>query len=387
MRQARLAALGATCATIAVAMFISAHIVRGQSQSTARSAPAYNPYPSGILPSDLSSEVTRVQREVDLVESRALARWKGLGRPTLIGQPPVLQNTGTEAIETLGELMLYDRNMSPRKNQACASCHMPYAGFSGPIPSVNLTMIAFPGTVHFRAGKRTAQRHPYSPFFPVLQYNQEQGLFFGGNFWDSRATGYRLRIPDAEQAQGPPVDPLEMGFPDTACVAFRLSQAVYRPLFEMVWGEGSFDIKFPPQTARICATPGGASMFGGNTTPVPLGAADRTHANTVYDRWAQSIDSYEQSVQVSAFSSKFDAFLAGKYTLTADEMAGFKLFNGKGNCNSCHLDGRGTTLKSDQADTSSAALVNPLFTCFGSANEGVPLNPGDVFYYQTKPDP
>ena len=387
MRQVRLAALGATCATIAVAMFISAHIVRGQSQSTARSAPAYNPYPSGILPSDLSSEVTRVQREVDLVESRALARWKGLGRPTLIGQPPVLQNTGTEAIETLGELMLYDRNMSPRKNQACASCHMPYAGFSGPIPSVNLTMIAFPGTVHFRAGKRTAQRHPYSPFFPVLQYNQEQGLFFGGNFWDSRATGYRLRIPDAEQAQGPPVDPLEMGFPDTACVAFRLSQAVYRPLFEMVWGEGSFDIKFPPQTARICATPGGASVFGGNTTPVPLGAADRTHANTVYDRWAQSIDSYEQSVQVSAFSSKFDAFLAGKYTLTADEMAGFKLFNGKGNCNSCHLDGRGTTLKSDQADTSSAALVNPLFTCFGSANEGVPLNPGDVFYYQTKPDP
>jgi cytochrome c peroxidase len=184
MRQARLGALGATCATIAVAMFISAHIVRGQSQSTARSAPVYNPYPFGILPSDLSAEVTRVQREVDLVESRALARWKGLGRPTLIGQPPVLQNTGTEAIETLGELMLYDRNMSPRKNQACASCHMPYAGFSGPIPSVNLTMIAFPGTVHFRAGKRTAQRRPYSPFFPVLQHNQEQGLFFGGNFWD-----------------------------------------------------------------------------------------------------------------------------------------------------------------------------------------------------------
>jgi cytochrome c peroxidase len=387
MRQARLAALGASCVTIAVAMFISAHIVRGQSQSAAGSAAAYNPYPPGVLPSDLSSEVARVQREADLLESRALARWKGLGRPILTGQPPVLQNTGTEAIETLGELMLYDRNMSPLKNQACASCHMPYAGFSGPIPSVNLTMIAFPGTVHFRAGKRTAQRHPYSPFFPVLQYNQEQGLFFGGNFWDSRATGYRLRIPDAEQAQGPPVDTQEMGFPDTACVAFRLSQAVYRPLFEEVWGEGSFDIKFPSQTARICATPGGASVFGGNTTPVPLRAADRTRANTAYDHWAQSIDSYEQSVQVSAFSSKFDAFLAGKYKLTADEMAGFKLFDGKGNCNSCHLDGRGTTLKSGQADTGSAALVNPLFTCFGSANEGVPLNPGDAFYYQTKPDP
>jgi cytochrome c peroxidase len=387
MRRIRLIALGASCATIAIAMSISAHIVRGQrEESGAGSATAYNPYPPGILPTDLSFEITRVQREVDLVEGRALARWKSLSHPVLTGQPPVLQNIGTEAIETLGELMLYDRTISPRKNQACASCHMPYAGFSGPIPSVNLTMVAHPGTVHFRAGKRTPQRHPYAPFFPVLQYNQTQGLFFGGNFWDSRATGYKLRIPDAEQAQGPPVDTQEMGFPDTACIAFRLSQAVYRPLFEEVWGEGSFDIKFPIETERICATPGGAAVFGGNTTPVPLSAGDRTRANIVYDRWAQSIDSFEQSVQVSPFSSKFDAFLAGKYTLTPDEMAGFKLFNGKGNCNSCHLDGRGTSLKSDQADTSAVAMVNPLFTCFGSANEGVPLNPGDAFYYQTKPD-
>jgi len=387
MRRTRLIALGTACATITAVMFISVHVVGGQSEAASSpSTQVYNPYRPGILPSDLSSETARVQREVDLIEERALARWHRLKKPILTGQPPVLQNTGTEAIETLGELMLYDRNISPGKNQACASCHMPYAGFSGPIPSVNLTMVAFPGTVHFRAGKRTPQRHPYSPFFPVLQYNREQGLFFGGNFWDSRATGYRLRIPDAEQAQGPPVDTQEMGFPDTACIAFRLSQAVYRPLFEEVWGEGSFDIKFPSETERICATPGGAAVFGGNTTPVPLSAGDRTRANIVYDRWAQSIDSYEQSVQVSPFSSKFDAFLAGKYTFTAYEVAGFKLFNGKGNCNSCHLDGRGTTLKSDQADTSSAAMVNPLFTCFGSANEGVPLNPSDAFYYQTEPD-
>ena len=387
MSRTRLGALVAACATITVAMFISAHVVGGQSEAASSPiAQVYNPYPPGILPSDLNAETARVQREVDLIEDRALARWHTLKKPILTGQPPSLQNTGTEAIETLGELMLYDRNISPGKNQACASCHMPYAGFSGPITSVNLTMVAFPGTVHFRAGKRTPQRHPYSPFFPVLQYNQAQGLFFGGNFWDSRATGYRLRIPDAEQAQGPPVDTQEMGLPDTACIAFRLSQAVYRPLFEEVWGEGSFDIKFPREAEHICATPGGAAVFGGNSTPVPLSTGDRTRANIVYDRWAQSLDSFEQSVQVSAFSSKFDAFLAGKYTLTPDEMEGFKLFNGKGNCNSCHLDGRGTSLKSDQADTSAAAMMNPLFTCFGSANEGVPLNPGDAFYYQTKPD-
>jgi cytochrome c peroxidase len=346
----------------------------------------YNPYPAGILPADLSSETARVLREVDVIEGRALARWRALPPRSLSGQPPILQDSGTEAIETLGELMLYDKNISPNRNVACASCHMPYAGFGGPIPSVNMTMIAYPGTAHFRAGKRTAQRHPYAPFFPALQYNKEQGLFFGGNFWDSRATGYKLRVPDAEQAQGPPVDPLEMGFPDTACIAFRLSTAVYRPLFEEVWGRGSFDIKFPHATESICATPGGAAVFKGSATPVPLSPEDRTRADDVYNHWAQSVDSFEQSVQVSAFSSKFDAYMAGKYTMTSDEAAGYRLFDGKGNCNSCHLDGRGTTLASGQADTGAKASVNPLFTCFGSANEGLPLNPRVAFYYQTKPD-
>src|SRR6266446_6337688 len=371
---------------VALCMSLAGRKVSAQS-APALSGPVYNPYPPGILPPDLSSEIARVVREVDFVESRALARWHALKPPILTGQPPTLQNTGTEAMETLGELMNFDKNMSPNQNQACMSCHMPYAGFSGPIPSVNLTMIAYPGTVHFRAGKRTPQRHPYAPFFPVLQYNQVQGLFFGGNFWDSRATGFELRIPDAQQAQGPPVDTQEMGFPDTACVAFRLTTAAYRPLFELVWGAGSLDIKFPRNTEAICDTPGGASRFHGSATPIDLTAEDRTKANDVYGHWGQSLDSYEQSVQVSAFSSKFDAFLAGKYKLTADEMAGFELFNGKGNCNSCHLDGRGTTLKPNQHDTSSAATVNPLFTCFGSANEGLPLNPRNAFYYQTTPDP
>src|SRR5262245_36006019 len=129
---------------------------------------------------------------------------------------------------------------------------MTYAGFSGPIPSVNLAIIAYPGTAPIRAGKRTPQRYTYSPFFPVLQYNQAQGLFFGGNFFDSRSTGYLLRNADAEQAQHPPVDTQEMGFPDTACVAFRLSQAEYRPLFEQVWGKGSVYIKLRQEYTAYC---------------------------------------------------------------------------------------------------------------------------------------
>jgi cytochrome c peroxidase len=298
------------------------------------------------------------------------------------------------ANQLLGKLMNFDENISPFKNRACGFCHMPYAAFSGPIPSVNLTMVAYPGSFEFRAGKRTAQRYTYAPFFPVLNYNQTQGLFFGGNFWDSRATGYLLGSPDAEQAQHPPVDTQEHALPDTACIAFRLSTAAYRPLFETVWGAGSFNITFPPNTEQICDTPGGASIFGGSATPIALSPADRTTANNVFDHWGNSLDQYEASPDVSAFSSKFDAFLSPipsiHVSLTADEMAGMALFNGKGNCNSCHVDGRGTTstrlIPAANPDHSTTASTTPKFTCFGSANEGLPLNPRDAFFYQTTPD-
>src|ERR1700730_17143213 len=116
------------------------------------------------------------------------------------GNPPILQGAGYQAVRLLGKLMNYDLNMSPFRNEACSSCHMPYAGFSGPIPSVNLTTVAYPGTVRFRAGKRTAQRYTYSPKFPELQYDEAQSSFSGGNFWDARSTGYLLQSADAEQA-------------------------------------------------------------------------------------------------------------------------------------------------------------------------------------------
>src|SRR3989449_281775 len=371
----------------------------GQGKKKESPPPDYNPYPPGILPADLQSELDRVSREVNLIFQQALAQWRALPPPNLTGQPPTLQGSGYDMVQTLGKLMNFDENISPFKNQACASCHMPYAGYSGPIPSVNLTMVAFPGSFHFRAGKRTAQRYTYAPWFPVLQLNETQGLFFGGNFWDSRATGYLLQNPDAEQAQHPPVDTQEMQLPDTACIAFRLSQAEYRPLFEAVWGQGSLDIKFPPQAEEICATPGGAAGFGTDTTPVKLNPEDRTRANRVFDNWGQSLDAYEKSKGVSPFTSKFDAFLANPTTtpLTAEEMAGYNLFRGKAACNTCHVDGRGSTqtpgtgfdgvpATTTGTDTSHAATVNPLFTCFGSANEGLPLNPRDAFYYQTTPD-
>src|SRR5207237_10046422 len=155
-------------------------------------------------------------------------------------------------------------------------------------------------------------------------------------------------------------------------------------------GRGPCVTHYPADARQLYQRRGGAAKPGGRPAPVRLSPADRTRSNQVYDRWAQSLDGYEQSVQVSAFSSKFDAFLKDKYTLTADEKAGYDLFRGKGNCNSCHLDGRSTApapTAPTSEDTGVAAQVNPLFTCFGSANLGLPLNPRDAIYYQHTPDP
>jgi cytochrome c peroxidase len=380
MGQMRWLALAAACVVIAAAILIPTHIVHGQ-MTTA----VYNPYPPGILPGNINSELARVEREVDFIENEAIGQWHALKPPILTGNPPILQNTGVQSVEILGKLMNYDKHMSPNENVACASCHMPYVAFSGPIPSVNLTMIAYPGSFHFRAGKRTAQRYTYSTYFPPLHYNITQGAFFGGNFWDSRATGYLTRDSSGEQSQFPPVDPLEMGNSDTACIVYKLSLATYRPLFEEVWGKGSFAINFPPDTAQICAMPN----IGGSATQVPLSPADRTRSNNDYDHWAHSISAFEHSDSVAPFTSKFDAFLKGNATLTADEMAGYNLFRGKANCNSCHLDGRSTApspTAPGAEDTGTAADTMPLFTCFGSANLGLPKNPRDSFYYETTPD-
>ena len=363
---------------------------RAQPVDLPANIPPYNPYPSGILPANLQSELDRVKFEVETIFGRYFGEYQALisaGLPTLTGQPPTLFPSGYDATRILGGLLNFDLNMSPFRNVACASCHMPYAGFSGPIPSVNLTMIAYPGSYRYRAGKRVAQRYTYSPRFPVLHLNQVKnfmtrgGTFTGGNFWDGRSTGYLLQSPDAEQAQHPPVDTQEHGLPDTACIALRISQAVYRPLFELVWGV-DFDINFPSNAEQICSTPGGA--FGSNATPIPLSAVDRTKANNIYDHWGQSISFLESSNDVSPFTSKVDRFAQGAATPTPNDVAGRVLFQGKGNCNSCHLDGFPTLNPGPnpgvQADT------EPLFTCFGYANLGLPLNPMDSIFYESKAD-
>ena len=80
-------------------------------------------------PADLPSELLGCCARWIALKLRPLPSGK-LPRPRLTGQPPIFQNTGVASVEILGKLMNYDRKISPYKNTACASCHMPYAGLA-----------------------------------------------------------------------------------------------------------------------------------------------------------------------------------------------------------------------------------------------------------------
>lgn len=295
----------------------------------------------------------------------------------------------THQIQLLGKLVIYDRTLSPSQNIACATCHAPYSGFTGGTSIFNATTVAQAGGVpitnavspapNVRFGPRKPQSYAYAAFAPILHYNATQGDFYGGNFWDMRATGTRLANPAAEQAQGPPVNPVEMGNPDTACVVWKVSQGGYASLVQSVGGAQSFAINWPSNVATACATPGPPPA--NDPLPVHLSAQDRGTSNATYDHLTLAVASYESSAEVSPFSSKFDAWLAGNAKLTASEQRGYDLFNGKANCNQCHLSGNAINSMG-----LAAADVAPLFTDFTSANIGVPKNLAIPYYCESKPD-
>jgi cytochrome c peroxidase len=302
-------------------------------------------------------QMAQVEAEIDSIEAATLAR---------LAAPPGNQ---VQQLEVLGKAMLYDKQLSVNRNEACAFCHMPEAGFAGPVSELNRTTGAYPGSVRTRFSNRKPQTHSYAALSPVLHYNPGQDDLVGGNFWDMRATGRRLGNPAAEQAEGPPTNPVEMALPDSACAVYRASQRPYRGLFEAVWGAQAFAITWPADVDQVCDTPGPPR---GGVLPVRLDPVARGHANATFDQMAESIASYEASAEVTAFTSKYDAVQAGKATFTPQEQHGYDLFRGKAQCNTCHRDG--------------GPGEDPLFTDFTASNIGTPANPRLPYYAENSAD-
>ena len=197
------------------------------------------------------------------------------------------------AKEALGKKLYFDENLSEPNGQACASCHLPSAGFADPDQNLPVSEGVIPG----RFGGRNSPSASYASLTPEFTL---KGGVRGGQFWDGRAANL------VEQAKGPFLNPVEMNNPDKASVIADVAASTYAAEFEAVYGAGSLN-----------------------------------NIQQAYEQVADAIASYERSVELNPFTSKYDAVKAGLASFTAQEQAGFDLFTGRGKCAHCHGLGGG----------------------------------------------
>ena len=257
-------------------------------------------------------------------------------------------------VEKLGKFMLYDHTLSDPPGYACATCHVPAAGFTGPDSLINLFGGPQPGVVPGRFGNRKPPSYTYAAFSPVGPvFNPTLGVFLGGDFWDGR-------VPDLSgQAKQPPLNPNEMNnfpvgpFPPvqggfSPLLAEKLKNRPYTHLFRQVFGRDAF-AKFTPQQ--------------------------------IYELFALATAAYQSTGEVCAFSSKYDASKYGMpprnlYTLSASEERGRQLYFGQAQCSACHSS---AAVPAIQAMTQGKDTL----TMYCYANIGVPKNLGNPYYQQT----
>ena len=123
--------------------------------------------------------------------------------------------------ERLGKLLFFEKSLSTPPGQSCAACHAPEVAFADPESDLPVSKGARPGLY----GNRNDMTIAYAAFVPPLHRNKEEGIWVGGLFWDGRANSL------AEQAQGPPLNPLEMANPDTLTIAEKLRAPLATPRF------------------------------------------------------------------------------------------------------------------------------------------------------------
>lgn len=227
-----------------------------------------------------------------------------------------------ENLAELGEALYFDPNLSANRTMSCATCHDPATAFRDPRIDVAEGMFSL-GDDGKSLGDRNAPMAAYAKFSPPFHV-REDGVAVGGQFWDGRAKDL------AEQAGGPPLNPIEMGMPDQASVVERLREdedyiAGFKALFgDDIWSD----------------------------------------TKSAFDAMTQAIAAFEQTDQFSTFDSKYDRFLRGEYKMTPQEELGRVLFFSQQftNCNTCHM------LKT------SPTAEGETFTNYEFHNIGVPRN-------------
>ena len=232
----------------------------------------------------------------------------------------------------LGKKIFFDRSLSASGKLSCSTCHDPRYGY-GP-PSASAVEYGGPErrTPGYRAVPSLRYTLNYVPVWtyvrdtnPIEQVTETDAAPAGGFTWDGGFNSLHA------QAMLPFLSPVEMDNRNVKNLAGKLSQTAYASEFRAIFGKDIF------------AQP-------------PLAVEKATLAIEQFELEDESFHPY---------TSKFDKWLQGKATLTAQELHGKQLFddpNG-GNCASCHIDEVG------------ANGAHPIFTDFQFEALGVPRNP------------
>jgi len=136
------------------------------------------------------------------------------------------------------------KHLSVNRNEACAFCHMPQTGFTGPVSELKRHNRRLP-RIRAHALQRPASHRPTATHRSLLSCIsiRRAATFVGGNFWGHGAPpGRRPRkTPQPRQAQGPFINPVENGpFRTLPVPSIGPPSGPYRALFEDIWGPQGF---------------------------------------------------------------------------------------------------------------------------------------------------
>ncbi|MFT5590721.1 MAG: cytochrome c peroxidase [Bradyrhizobium sp.] len=237
--------------------------------------------------------------------------------------PPSSQSLSLTRLQTLGQRLITDRNLSEPAGTACVSCHSAATGFAGNHGShIGVSLGSRPGVF----GLRNAMSQAYQSFVPPFHFRVVDGDTdaVGGHFWDGRSDTMAL------QALGPFLANAEMNNPNAAAVVAKVAASGYASLMRAEFGTG---------------------IFG---TP-----------DLAFQKLGVAIAAFEATTAFQLFSSKYDMFVRGKIALSANEERGMRLFMDpkRANCASCHL-----------MKPSSSKPEDSLFSDFAYYATGIPRN-------------
>ncbi len=223
----------------------------------------------------------------------------------------------------LGQMIFNDPNLSEPRGTACVACHQPNMGFAGNHGSTTgVALGSLPGAF----GLRNAMTNSYGGFVPAFAFQTSAGETeaVGGHFWDGRADTL------AQQALAPFLNPLEMNNSSRRAVVEKVAASGYAALFRQEFG------------STVFADP-----------------------DTAFTQIGTAIEAFERSGNLQAFSSKYDAMLRGRATLTPQEAQGMALFMdpARANCAGCHL-----------MNPASSKPEDSLFSEFTFYATGIPRN-------------